>query len=116
MFHRVGLRRAVLCGGLVVCGVLFVFAQEPAKEGNPLPAPPAEAAPASGPEAEAKAFLTAYLKAFNDHKAVEVAAMWSANGTHVDHVTGDRAQGSAAIQADIEEAFKRSPRYGSRAP
>lgn len=102
--------RAVLVLGLLMGGGLLGIAQEAPKA---KPEPAAEAKPAteakSGPEAEVRGFVSKYMEAFNAHKAADAAAMWSKSGVHVDHGTGDRAEGREAIQADLEAAFKAAP-------
>lgn len=50
-----------------------------------------------------------YVAAFNAHDLQKVAAMWTAEATHVDRASGERAEGREAIAADIETSFKDFP-------
>lgn len=64
---------------------------------------------AAKPDADANAVrdtLKAYGTAFNKNDAQGVAALWAPQGVYVDHETGERTVGRAAIQADLQALFK----------
>lgn len=56
-----------------------------------------------------KGFAAAYEAAFNKHDAAAVGKLWAENGVHVDRETGERTEGRAAIQKDLEDVFKAVP-------
>lgn len=61
-------------------------------------------------EEELRAFFKSYAEAFNNKDAAAVGSMWTEDATHLDRETGERTTGRAAIQADVEEAFKTQPK------
>lgn len=60
-------------------------------------------------EAAARKMIDDYAAAFNKHDLEGVAGFWTEQGVHVDHESGVRTEGRAAIVADIAAAFKESP-------
>ena len=50
--------------------------------------------------------LKSYAAAFNKNDAQAVAALWAQQGVYVDHESGDRTTGRAAILADFQTLFK----------
>jgi uncharacterized protein (TIGR02246 family) len=65
--------------------------------------------PAKEPPEGLKTFSGTYADAFNSHDAAAVGKLWAENGVHVDRESGERTEGRAAIQTDLEEVFKTIP-------
>lgn len=71
-------------------------------------APPGDDA-ASDEKLAFSRLLADYAAAFNKHDAKQVAAFWGEKAVYTDSETGEKSIGRAAIQADFEELFKKSP-------
>lgn len=56
-----------------------------------------------------KSFSQVYTEAFNKHDAAALSQLWAENCVHIDHATGDRTEGRAAVQKDLEETFQATP-------
>jgi uncharacterized protein (TIGR02246 family) len=58
---------------------------------------------------EVRQAARAYVDAFNRGVAAEAAQHWQEHAVHTDRETGERTEGRAAIQADLEATFQSRP-------